>query len=511
MPGDTGVRWYRHGGERLPGTFMISFPSIFASWLVVYGIGHPVRWALLIPGAVLAMAFAAVAVLPMRAGIGVTSEHILIRTATGRTRVIPWAQVTGFKDSYTPRGGGTIYVLTSGGERWHTSGYAPAGSSRWEGWHLLRVLEDERIARTPGAARVLPPRPPPPSPGVNRAPWVWAGVGVITLIILGSLPLYSAVTEFGPAIRAARGEGTVGYFIPQREATGKGATWYGEFRLPDGTVTLRNVSIEDLPVSAMQAGVPVAARDTGYAEATFLPGTPAVFPRDDPGAWRFPASLAVMGAWFYGWALVLLIRAADRRLRPSRRGHIRGLTGATSPAASPDAPAPATRMADAAAALAGQRGWSFTPIGRQDPRQHRSTLRTGLQLGRLNGTLDGRPVTVAFWERVTSVLIALPAGTVPKVLIGIDRNSGQFAYRENAALGQMLMTPSTREALNRAGFTAVTFNQNQLAGAFPGVLTADEIIEALRGLEMLLAAMPGDVLRAHGVRTSDSAKDGDHS
>ena len=490
---------------------MVSFVSVSASWLVVYGIGHPVRWALLIPGAVLATAFAAVGVLPMRAGIAVTPEHILIRAGTGRTTLVPWAQVTGFKAGRSGKSGDdTVLVLTSDGRRLHTLGYATAGTSPTEIWQLLRALEDERLARAPGTASTLPPQPPP-SPGENRASSVWTGVCVITLIIFGALPLYFAVTGLGPAIRAARGEGTAGYFIPQRETTGKGATWYGEFRLPDGTVTLRNVTIEDLPVSAMQAGVPVAARDTGYAEAAFPPGTQAVFPRDDPGAWHLPANLAVTAAWFYAWVLVLLIRAADRRLRPSRRGHLRGLTGDTSPAASPDAPAPATRMADAAAALAEQRGWRFTLSGRQDPRQHRGTLQTGLQLGRLNGTLDGRPVTVAFWERVTSVVIALPAGTVPKVRIGIDRNSGQFTYRENAALGQMLMTPSTREAFSRAGFAAVTFSQNQLAGAFPGVLTADEIIDALRGLEMLLAAMPGDVLGAHGVRTSDSAEDGDHS
>jgi hypothetical protein len=90
-------------------------------------------------------------------------------------------------DSCDRRGGGAVYVLASGGERWHSSGYAPGGSSLWERWHLLRVLEDERIARTPGAARVLPPQPPPPSLRESRAPSVWAGVGVITLMIFGSL------------------------------------------------------------------------------------------------------------------------------------------------------------------------------------------------------------------------------------------------------------------------------------------------------------------------------------
>lgn len=121
-----------------------------------------------------------------------------------------------------------------------------------------------------------------------------AGIAFIVLLAVGALPLYFAVTGLGPAIRAARGEGTLGYFIPQRETTGGGAAWYGEFRLPDGTATLRNATMEDLPVSAMQVGVPVAARDGGDSEGTFLPGTQAVFPRTGPGAWHLPAIMAVM-------------------------------------------------------------------------------------------------------------------------------------------------------------------------------------------------------------------------
>jgi hypothetical protein len=44
------------------------------------------------------------------------------------------------------------------------------------------------------------------------------------------------------------------------------------------------------------------------------------------------------------------------------------------------------------------------------------------------------------WERVTSVVIALPAETVPMVRIGIDRNSGQFTYREKRC-GSSQMCP----------------------------------------------------------------------
>jgi hypothetical protein len=138
-------------------------------------------------------------------------------------------------------------------------------------------------------------------------------------MILGALPLYFAVTALGPSIRAGRGEGTIGYFIPQQETTGRGAAWYGEFRLPDGTVTVRNASIEDLAASAVHSGVPVPARDPGSSEATFPPGTQAVFPRRDPGAWHLPVNLAVMAVWSYAWALALIIRQGTRQRRRSSR------------------------------------------------------------------------------------------------------------------------------------------------------------------------------------------------
>jgi hypothetical protein len=307
-----GVRWYRHGAQCLYATLQISFLCIFASWLAIDGIGPPVRWAPLIAGAVLSAAFAALATLPAGAGIGVTPRHIIIRAATRETTLVPWAQVAGFQAGTgvsMADSKGTVYVLTADGRRLHTLGYGSNGNSPREMWDLLRALEDERLARVPGTASTLPPQPPPER---HRA----AGIGaVIGLVILGALPLYFTVTGLGPSIRAARGEGTIGYFIPQQETTGRGPAWYGQFRLPDGTVLARSASIVDVPASAVHSGVPVPARDPGNAEADFPPGTQAVFPRDDPGAWHLPADLAVWAAWSYAWALVILRHWARHRRR----------------------------------------------------------------------------------------------------------------------------------------------------------------------------------------------------
>jgi hypothetical protein len=77
----------------------------------------------------------------------------------------------------------------------------------------VRALEDERLALAPGTASTLPPRPPPER---HRATAAFTRIGVIMLMIFGALPLYFTVTGLGPAIRAARGEGTTGYFIPSR-------------------------------------------------------------------------------------------------------------------------------------------------------------------------------------------------------------------------------------------------------------------------------------------------------
>jgi hypothetical protein len=104
--------------------------------------------------------------------------------------------------------------------------------------------------------------------------------------------MYGGLTEIGPAIRAAHGGGTVGYFIPGERPGGK-AEWFGDFRLTDGTVTRRHTRIEDLSKDALHTGVPLAARDTGDPDT--------VYRRDDQGAWHGPTGVIVGAAWCLGW------------------------------------------------------------------------------------------------------------------------------------------------------------------------------------------------------------------
>jgi hypothetical protein len=299
------VRWYRHG-ERLTAAIMISFLGIFPAWLAVLGIGDPVRWLFLVPGTVLAVAIAALACQPLRAGIGVTPGHILVRSMAGDTKAVPWAQVTGFEAGGDPKGQKFVFVLTSGGQRLHTGGYARLSSSPTEEWQLLHALESERLARIPGAASTLPPAPPPTTARTADNSPIFAGLGVIVLIAFGAFFLSMGITEIGPAIQATHSGGTAGYFIPGEEPSGRNA-WFGDFRLADGTVTRRHTQIADLGDPQLHTGVPVAARDTGDPDF--------VYPGSDQGAWHGPVNVIIGAVWALGWALAVIFRAGARWLR----------------------------------------------------------------------------------------------------------------------------------------------------------------------------------------------------
>lgn len=313
MSDTVGAHWYRHGGHPVTASTGILLLGLFPAVLIVYGLSQPARWALLVPGAALIIVIVALARLPLRSGIGVTPERILIRTAF-KTTAVPWEQVTRFeggKNSPESTRVDAVFVCTSAGERLHTAGYAPAGPTPRELWRLLHALEAERIARTPGAVTTLPPPPRASRYGeigeVNPLPVL----GLIFLVMAGIVVMGMGGAEIGPAVRAASGDGTAGYYIPQHQSTGRGALWSGEFRLPDGTVLIQDTGILDVSPGTLRAGVPVAARDTGNGNG--------VYPRDDPYAWHGPAAFLATAAWLCAAALAAIIGQGIRW----RRGRVR--------------------------------------------------------------------------------------------------------------------------------------------------------------------------------------------
>lgn len=502
MPDPGEIRWFRYGSARWALAITLAGLGIWIPLTIIIDGSANRSGVAIVLGAILLLVCLMGAYGMLRAGIGVTPDQVLIRSGIGTTEAIPWSKVARFEVRVdTGRTSGLIDVFGTDGQRRSTFGCVAGGSSRREtliaGWQLVSALEAERLKHAPGAAATASspvPRPALP-PWTPRGHWVPRVLGSVALLVIiaGTAWLGSwALGSLGPAFRAADAVGTLGYFIPQSGGCGR-CSWSGEFRLPDGTVTLRNVTLNDAG-SGVRIGLPVPARDTGDG----------IYPASDPGAWG-PA-MAVMVESYCTAALFAAVGIAPL----FRRRTFQHLTGDTTPAWS-DAPSRARGVPDAAAALVEQRGWRFSPPARQGQKQNGSTPATGRQLGRLNGALDGRLITVVLCERVTSVLIGLPTGAVPKVRIKIDRGSGQLVYTENAALGQRLMTEPAREAVSQAGFTAVIFSKNELAGALPRALTAAEIIDALHGVEKLLAAMPRDVLGAYGVLRSDGVGDAANS
>jgi hypothetical protein len=67
----------------------------------------------------------------LRAGMGVTGTHLLIRGTLASTRTVPWGDVAGFAVTGSGRGR-AFRVLGQGGQRWNTVGCSPTGWNRQE-------------------------------------------------------------------------------------------------------------------------------------------------------------------------------------------------------------------------------------------------------------------------------------------------------------------------------------------------------------------------------------------
>ena len=119
---------------------------------------------------------------------------------------------------------------------------------------------------------------------------------VIKLVAGTALVVFMGVS-IGPALSAAQGHGTRGYFVAQAESCGRhGCTWSGKFRLPDGQVTRGGVNF-DGGYSGMHVGSVVPALDTGAFSG--------VFPRHGSDDWLTDLAAGVFGIGIIGrtiWA-----------------------------------------------------------------------------------------------------------------------------------------------------------------------------------------------------------------
>jgi hypothetical protein len=317
-----GVRWYRIGPDRWAIAVLVPNAAFLPGVpLLISGIAR-VAIPEAVAGVVLLFLAGLCAYSILRAGIGVTGTHLLIRGPLGSTVAVPWGDVTGFAVTGSGRAR-AFSVLGRDGQRWKTIGCSATGWNRQEDElarrRLTRALEDERLARNPGAASVVPSRPPEPI----RASWLRRRgqrlfIDTTLAAFLGVCVwlAWNSAAGVGPAFRAAGGDGTPGYFFPQsKTCANSSCTWYGEFRLPDGRVARGNVRLADTASGDLQAGTPVAAIDVGDDDRSDG-GSGVVFPAHDPAAWSSTVTELVLFACWSVMLLSLLLGQVVRRPRP---------------------------------------------------------------------------------------------------------------------------------------------------------------------------------------------------
>jgi hypothetical protein len=150
MPNAAAVRWYRGRDGRMAVIVSLSM-LIPAAESIQLSIQDPAARLLVLAAAVPVCAWFPFAVLLWRAGIGVTAEHLIVRTALGRQQLVSWPSVAGFglgAPKYMVFGGLAVYVIGDDGRRLCTRGCSFNGLTHKRDLasarRMLRMLEMER-------------------------------------------------------------------------------------------------------------------------------------------------------------------------------------------------------------------------------------------------------------------------------------------------------------------------------------------------------------------------------
>jgi hypothetical protein len=138
-------------------------------------------------------------------------------------------------------------------------------------------------------------------PGMLTLKWIVFPAAIIFMLVAGAI-------RFGPALAAAEGRGTAGYFVAETENCSKdGCSWTGNFVAPDGRVTLRNVDFSG-PHGTLYRGARFAAIDAGDSAR--------VYARHGSRDWMTDLAYIVLGVIGLGlWAWRVPYRAARRWVR----------------------------------------------------------------------------------------------------------------------------------------------------------------------------------------------------
>lgn len=270
------LRWYRNRGRCLVIYGVLAVVLLGAALEIIgkSGAVWTVLGALAILVAIWLVAGAALA------GFGVSRDALIVRSPLGTSHRVPWTQVASFtvsRPGQSERSESVVVAVRTDGRLLHTEGctFGRGAKGHSRAQSMAAELNTDRLARLAGDAPATRSRAGHRSPsrlslaGTKPAGIAYLLIIGIAVLGLGAYLLGSGAAALGPARRAAEGQGVHGSFVAVTEHCGKyGCSWTGNFVLPEGIVSLRNVKL-NTDTGGMKAGQSRPALDTGDNSMVF--------------------------------------------------------------------------------------------------------------------------------------------------------------------------------------------------------------------------------------------------